>query len=158
MWGLWTYHVLKAELSTAFEIAREFLTLAERAPYPGVAMRGQWAMQVTRTHQGEFGLALEHFEKALPLCDAGRDRENSVLDALNPGVTIRCFAAWSLWFIGRPDRAYALMQEAVTLSKDLAEPHGLAHALVFAAVLHQLRGERPMALKHADAAVALSAE
>ena len=67
LWGLWTFHALKAELSTARGIAGEFLGLAERVPHPGVAMRGHWAMEITSTHQGNFRLALEHFDKALSL-------------------------------------------------------------------------------------------
>lgn len=158
LWGLWTFHALKAELSTALDVAGEFLRLGERVAYPGVSLRGHWAMEVTLTHQGNFGRALEHFGKALSLCDAGPDRDAAFVDVLNPGVTLRCFAGWSLWFIGQPDRALVRLQEAVALARDLSEPHGLAHALLFAAVLHQLRRERSMADQHADAALALSEE
>jgi DNA-binding winged helix-turn-helix (wHTH) protein/predicted ATPase len=158
LWGLWVFHVLKAELSTALEIARELLQLAERLPYPGIGLRGHWAMEITFTHRGEFALAVEHFDHAISLYEPAQHRDDAFLYALNPGVALRCFAAWSRWFLGWPDRALALMQEAVALARDLAEPHGLAHALLFAAILHQLRRERPMAQEHADAAIALSSE
>ena len=157
-WGLWTFHALKAELSTAWGIAGEFLGLAKRVPYPGVAMRGHWAMEITSTHQGNFRLALEHFDKALSLYDPRQDPDDIFVDALNPGVAVRCFAGWCLWFIGQPDRALVRIEEAVALARDLSEPHGLAHALVFAAVFHQLRRERPMAQQYADAAMALADE
>jgi predicted ATPase/DNA-binding winged helix-turn-helix (wHTH) protein len=158
LWGLWTFHMLKAELSTALEIASEFLRLAERVSYPGVAMRGHWAMEITSTHQGNFGLALEHFHKALSLFDPDQDRDDAFVNALNPAVAMRCFAGWSLWFKGHPDRALDRIQEAVALARDLSEPHGLAHALLFAAVLHQLRRERPSVQQYAEAAIALAAE
>jgi hypothetical protein len=61
--GLWSFHAVRAELGTAREIAEEFLRLAERLSYPGLAMRGHLAMEVTFMHQGEFAVALEHFEK-----------------------------------------------------------------------------------------------
>jgi transcriptional regulator with XRE-family HTH domain/tetratricopeptide (TPR) repeat protein len=157
-WGLWTFHALKAELSTAWGIAGEFLGLAKRVPHPGVAMRGHWAMEITSTHQGNFGLALEHFDKALSLHDPRQDPDDIFVDPLNPGVAVRGFAGWCLWFIGQPDRALVRIEEAVALARDLSEPHGLAHALVFAAVFHQLRRERPMAQQHADAAMALADE
>jgi DNA-binding winged helix-turn-helix (wHTH) protein/tetratricopeptide (TPR) repeat protein len=157
LWGLWTFHTLKAELSTALDIAGEFLRLAERVPHPGVAMRGHWAMEITNTHLGHFSAALQHFDKALSLYDP-RAHRDLLADALNPGVAMRCFAGWCLWFIGHPDRALVRMQEAVALARDLSEPHGLAHALVFAAVLHQLRRERELAQRHADEAIALAAE
>jgi DNA-binding winged helix-turn-helix (wHTH) protein/tetratricopeptide (TPR) repeat protein len=158
LWGLWTFHALKAELSIAHEIAREFLRLAERLHYPGLAVRGHWAMEITSTHQGEFALALEHFDRALELFEPEHHRGDALRYALDPGVAMRCFAAWSLWFVGRIDRSLARMQEAVALAREHREPHGLAHALVFAAVLHQLRREPPLAQQHADAAIAVSDE
>ena len=71
---------------------------------------------------------------------------------------MRCFAAWSLWFCGRPDQALVRMQEAVSQARELSEPHSLAHALGFAAILHQLRRERQLTQEYADAAIAVSTE
>jgi predicted ATPase len=157
LWGLWTFHTLKADLSTALDIAGEFLRLAGRVPHPGVAMRGHWAMEITNTHLGNCRVALEHFDKALALYDPREDRD-VLPDALNPGVAMRCFAGWCLWFTGHPDRALVRIHEAVALARNLSEPHGLAHALGFAAVLHQLRRERDLAQRHADEVVALADE
>jgi predicted ATPase/DNA-binding winged helix-turn-helix (wHTH) protein len=158
LWGLWTFHILRAELATAREIAEEFLRLAERLPYPGLAMRGHLAMEVTFTHLGEFAPAIEHFERALLLYDPERHLDDAFLYALNPGVVMRCFAAWALWFLGRPDQALVRMQEALAVARELSEPHGLAHALFFAAILHQFRREQRMAYEHAQAAIAVSIE
>jgi DNA-binding winged helix-turn-helix (wHTH) protein/predicted ATPase len=157
-WGLWTFHILKADLAAAMGLATQLLGLAERVSFPGVVTRGHWAMEITSTHQGNFRLALEHFDRMLSLYDPERDDVGPFIEALNPGVAVRCFAGWCLWFVGEPDRAVVLLQEAVTLARRLSEPHGLAHALLFAAVLHQLRGERPMAQHYADAALDLAAE
>jgi DNA-binding winged helix-turn-helix (wHTH) protein/predicted ATPase len=157
-WGLWTFYTLRADLGIAREIAEEFLRLSERLPYPGLAMRGHWALGINFMHFGEFAPSLEHFEKALLLCDHERHLDDAVLYAQNPGVAIPCFAAWSLWFLGQPDRALGRIGEALTLALELSEPHGLAHALFFAAILHQLRGEWRMALEHAEAAIAVSRE
>jgi len=158
LWGLWTFYTLRAELGTAREIAEEFLRLAERLPYPGLAMRGHWAMEITFTHLGEFALAMEHFERALSLYDPERHLDDAFLYALNPGVAMPCFAAWTLWFLGQPDQALDRIREALTAARKLSEPFGLAHALLFAAILHQLRREERMAQEHAEAALAVSRE
>jgi predicted ATPase/DNA-binding winged helix-turn-helix (wHTH) protein len=157
LWGLWTFHTLAADLRTALDIAREFLRLAERAPYSDLAMRGHWAMGITFTHLGECALTLEHFDKALVLYEP-RSRDDAFLYAPNPGVAIRCFAAWSLWFLGRPDQALTRIHDALALAHETAEPHSLAHALLFAAILHQLRREERLSREHADAAIAVSIE
>jgi predicted ATPase/DNA-binding winged helix-turn-helix (wHTH) protein len=158
LWGLWTFYTLRAELGTAREMAEEILRLSERLPYPGLAMRGHWAMEITFTHLGEFALALEHFEKALLVYDPERHVDDSFLYALNPGVAMPCFAAWSLWFLGQPDRALDRIEEALALARELSEPLCLAHALLFAAVLYQLRREEHIAQEHAEAVLAVSSE
>ena len=129
LWGLWTFHALRAELSAALGIAGDLLQLAEQVPYSDVAMRGHWAMEITHTHQGNFGLALEHGDKVLALYDPDRPGDQLFVDALNAGVAVRCFAGWCLWFMGHPDRALVRIREAVALARRLSEPHGLAHAL-----------------------------
>jgi DNA-binding winged helix-turn-helix (wHTH) protein/predicted ATPase len=158
LWGLWTFHTLRADLGTARKIAQEFLCLSERLPYPGLAMRGHWAMEITYTHLGEFELAMEHLEKALSLYLPERHLDDAFLYALNPGVAMPCFAAWSLWFLGQPDKALQRINDALNLARQLGEPHGIAHALFFASVLYQLRREEQLAREHAAAAIAVSRE
>jgi DNA-binding winged helix-turn-helix (wHTH) protein/predicted ATPase len=158
LWGLWTFHVLRAELGDALQIAEEFLRLSDRLPYPGLKMRAHLAMEISFTHQGDYALAVEHYEKALLLFDPEQHRDDAFLYALNPGIAMRCFASWSLWFLGRPDQALQRIQEALTLARELSEPHGLAHALFFAAILHQLRREASMAQQYADATIAVASE
>jgi predicted ATPase/DNA-binding XRE family transcriptional regulator/energy-coupling factor transporter ATP-binding protein EcfA2 len=158
LWGLWTFHTLRAELSTAAGIANEFLQLAERDTYPGVALRGHWTMEITCTHQGRFQLALDHFDRALSLSTSDHERRDTMGDVLDAGVAVRGFAGWSRWFVGQPDRALVSIQEAVALARCLSAPHSLAHALAFAAVFHQLRRERQAAQQYADQGIALSAK
>jgi predicted ATPase len=157
LWGLWTFHTLRADLGTALEIASDFLRLAERLPYSDLAMRGHWAMGITFTHLGECPLTLEHFEKGLLLYKP-QPRDDAFLYAPNPGVAMRCFAAWALWSVGQPDQALASIHDALALAGETAEPHSLAHALLFGAILHQLRREERLAREHAEAAVAVSTE
>jgi DNA-binding winged helix-turn-helix (wHTH) protein/predicted ATPase len=158
LWGLRTYHTLRAEFATARQIGEELLRLAERLSYPGLAMRGHWAMEIIFLHLGEFTLALDHYEKALSFYDPDHHLDDAFLYVQNPGVAMRCFAAWSLWFLGQPDQALEQIHEAVDLARELFEPHGLAQALFFAAVLHQLRREARKAQEDAEAAIAVSRE
>ncbi len=158
LWGLWTFHILRAEMGTALQIAEDFLHMAQRLPYAGLEMRGQMAMEISFTHLGENALAVEHFENALLLFNPELHRDDAFLYALNPGIAMRCFAAWALWFLGRPDQALQRIQEALSLARDLSEPHGMAHALFFAAILHQLRREARLAQEFADATSSVASE
>jgi DNA-binding winged helix-turn-helix (wHTH) protein/tetratricopeptide (TPR) repeat protein len=158
LWGLWTFRLLRAELVVAREIAEEFLRLSERLSYPGHVMRAHLVMEVTCMHLGEFASAMEHFEKTLSLYDPERHRDDAFFYTQNPGVGMRCFAAWALWFLGQPDQALNRVQEALTLARELSEPHGMAYALSFAAILHQLRREPRMAQEYAEEGLAISTE
>lgn len=158
LWGLWTFHTLRSEFDIACEIAEEFLSLAERHSYPGLALRGHWALEIVSMHRGDFVLAKEHYEKALSVYEPERHLEDAFFYAQNPGVAMRCFAACSLWFLGQPEQALVLMQETLAIARELSEPHGLAHALFFASILHQLRREAALTEEHADAAIRVSRE
>jgi predicted ATPase len=109
-------------------------------------------------HMGEFASAIQHFEKTLTLYDPERHRDDAFFYTQNPGVGMRCFAAWALWFLGQPDQALNRVQEALTLARELSEPHGIAYALSFAAILHQLRREPRMAQEYAEEGLAISTE
>ena len=158
LWGLWTFHTLRAEFGAARELAQELLDLGARLAQPGILMRGHWATEITFTHIGEFALALEHFDKALSFYDPTRHLDDGFVYALNPGVAMPCFASWALWFLGRPDHALRQIQDALTVARNLSEPIGLAHALFFAAIVHQLRQEAQKAQEYADATIAVSSQ
>jgi Predicted ATPase len=158
MWGVWTFYTLSAELRTARKIAEEFLGLSARLTYPGLAMRAHLVMHVTLMHQGEFGPAIEHYDKALALYDPEHHREDAIFFTQNAGVALRCFGAWTLWFLGFPDQALERMHESLTLVRESYEPHGLAHRLLFASILHQLRQEPRESQEYAEAALTISRE
>ena len=158
LWGLWSFYLLRAELGTARDIAEEFLPMANRLSYPGLAMRGHLAMEITYLHLGEFVDSVEHFEKALLLYNPVQHRDDAFLYTQNPGVSMRCFGAWALWFLGKPDGALQRIQEALTLAQEISEPHTLCRAFLVAAILHQLRRDNRLAQECAEAAISLSGE
>jgi len=153
LWGLRTYHTLRAEFATAHEIAVEFLSTAARHDDPELTMRGHWALETIFLHQGKFTQALEHYDKALALYDPKRHGDDAFTYAQNPSVAMRCFAAWALWFVGLPNQALERIQEAVALARESSDPHGLAQALFFAAIVHQLRQEEQKTQENAEAAI-----
>jgi len=113
-------------------------------------------MEGTFLHLGDFARALQHFEKSLLLYDPELHRDDASRYSVNAVIGARGHAAWTLWFLGKPDQALNQIEEALTLARELSEPHGLAHTLCFGACLHQLRGEYRMAHERAEAAMAIS--
>ena len=157
-WGLWTFHTLSAELDTARQLAEKFLELGERLPYAGITLRAHWALEITFLHLGNFELALDHFKKALALYEPEEHRDDSFFYTLHPGIAMPCFASWALWCLGRSDEAVKLIDDAVTLARELSEPQSLAHAFFFATGLYHLRRDHVMAQHYAQAAIDISSE
>lgn len=115
-------------------------------------------MEVTFVQMGKFTESIEHYEKGLLLYDPQQHRDDAFQYSQNPGVALRSHAAWALWYLGQPDSALNLNKEALAQARELCEPHGLAHTLYFAAILHHLRGENQLAQQHAEAAIEVSTE
>lgn len=158
LWGLWAFHLLRADLEIAREMAEEFLRLAERQSYAGLLTRGHVAAEVTLMHRGEFAPAMEHFEKAFSFYEPEQDRDDAFRFTQNLAVGMRCHASWTLWFRGQPDQALERIHEALTLARDLSEPHGVAHTLYFVAILHHLRRESRLAQEFAEASLEVASE
>jgi len=152
LWGLWTFYLVKAELGTAREIAEEFLRVAADNAY------SRLTNETTLIHLGEFELALEHFQNAQLLYDPERNRNDSFRYSQNSAVASQCHASWALWLLGYPDQALDRIEKALAMARELSEPHGLAHTMFFAAVVHQLRRDEPLAKVFAEAAYAISAD
>jgi tetratricopeptide (TPR) repeat protein len=69
---------------------------------------------------------------------------------------MRSHAAWALWFVGQPDEALQQMNKAITLARELSEPHGLVHVYYFGAMVHLLRREHKLAQELAEAGLTVS--
>jgi predicted ATPase len=76
----------------------------------------------------------------------------------DPGVCFMTHAAWVLWLLGHPDRAFQNSRDALALARPLAHPYTLAHALYFAAWIHLQRGEMPALRTLTDELMALAIE
>jgi hypothetical protein len=72
------------------------------------------------------------------------------------GVNCRVCAAWALWYLGYPEQALHMTQEA--LAQELAHPFSRAFALHYAARLHQCRQEGGATQHQAEAALMLFTE
>ncbi|MDQ3830385.1 MAG: hypothetical protein M3361_14015 [Candidatus Tectomicrobia bacterium] len=77
----------------------------------------------------------QQVDKAVPLSGAGGGLDPSGRD----------HAALVLWLLGYPDQALERLREVLTAVQKRPHPFSLAVALLFAAVLHQLRREAILA-------------
>jgi predicted ATPase len=74
------------------------------------------------------------------------------------GATSRQCRALALWCLGYPDQALEEVRDSFALVQKLSHPFTTAVTLDWAAMLHQLRGERQLTQERAEAAISLSTE
>jgi predicted ATPase len=152
--GLWGFHIVRAELSTARELGEQCLDLAKQQKAPALSLWAQYVLGMSLFHLGEFDRAREHLEEGFALYDPERGRGHRALQ--DPGVACLCYLGLTLWFLGYADRALARCTEALALARKLSHPFSQAYALSLAGVIRQFRREVAETAEHAEAAVVLS--
>jgi predicted ATPase len=159
--GLWHCYFVRGELERAYDLAERLVVLAEEQGtlvHQALARRARGA---TLFCLGRFADATAAVNEGIAIDDtvaAWQDPAHLVLHTERAGVVCRLYSAWSLWFLGFPDRAVEIVEAGVALSQQLAHVHSLALALTWAAFLHNFRREFAAAQRRAEAAIALASE
>ncbi|HJY84495.1 MAG TPA: adenylate/guanylate cyclase domain-containing protein [Candidatus Binatia bacterium] len=156
--GLWRFYLVRAELQTAQELAKQLLHLAQRLEDSALLLEAHWALGLTLFNLGKFVPALEHLEQSTALYDSQQHHSHVFLYGQDPGVAGLSWASWTLWWLGYPEQALKRSEKAVTLAREQSYPHSLAGALDVAAQLHQFRRDGRAAQAEAEAAITLSTE
>lgn len=128
--------VTTGNMGRAHELAGELMELARHEGNPVWIVEGHYAMGVTCFWLGRFATSREHLEQG---CERYRPELAGVhtsLYAQNPEVVCLCRLAWTLWYLGYPDRAFERMEESVVLAREFQHPHSLAYALNISACLY----------------------
>lgn len=156
--GLRTYWMQRAVYVTARELGERLLSVAGTAQDPDLLLEAHSALAWTSFFQGELGTAHAHQEQALGLYDPEQHHTHAFVYGLDPGIRGLSLSAWTLSYLGYPDRANERSQQALALARKMSHPFSLALALNVAAALHQLRQESQLAQECAEAVITLSTE
>jgi predicted ATPase len=154
--GLWQFYLVRAQHQTARELGERLLNLAQNVGDSALLVQAHRALGEAFQNLGELVPAQQHLAQGSALYDPQHHHSRAALN--DPGVFCLSFEAWVLWLLGYPEQALQRSQAALTLARELSHPPSLAAALVFAAILHQVRQERQLARDRAEAAMALALE
>jgi predicted ATPase len=158
LYGLWVFHLVRAELQTAYELGEQLLNQAQRQHDPALALEAHQALGISLFYRGELVSARKHLEQGIALYDPKQHRSLAFLHGHDHGVACLSYEAWVLWLLGYPNQAQKRSHEALSLALELAHPFSLAFALNFASLLHHHRREGQAAHEQAQALVKLSLE
>jgi class 3 adenylate cyclase/predicted ATPase len=158
LYGLFRFHMVRAELQTTRELAEQLFSLAQRIQDSALLLEAHRVMGQTMFWLGEMTPARAHLEQEMALYDPQQHRSHAFVYGQDPGVACQSFAGWPIWVLGYPDQALQSVHKALTLAQDLNHPFSLAYALTMAAVVHQFCREAQAVQERADALIALSTE
>jgi len=158
LYGLFRFHMVRAEFQTMRELAEQLFSLAQRAEDPELLLESHRVMGQTMFWLGEMAAARAHCEQGMALYDPQQHHSHAFVYGQDPGVMCLGFAAMAIWMLGYPDQSLQSIHEALTLAEQLAHPYSLAMALVEATFLHQFRREAQAVQERTEALMALLTE
>ena len=152
--GSYLFHVVRAELASAQEIATRYLSLARRGQDPQLSAAGQFLLGGVLVNFGPLP-AREHLQAALAYCD----NTPNCRPFFDFGPELRVFArahmSYTQWLLGFADQAIEENRRNIAIAEELSHPFSLALALAYSAIQHQYRREPEAAEELAAAAAAI---
>ena len=158
LWGLWVFHLVRAKLDGAIELARRLLGISGRLGGPEPPLNAHLAMGCTCYWRGDLASARVHLERALSLYDVERYRNRAMPYGQDPGVAGGIHLAECLWLLGHPDQALEQARASLAGAKEVAHTSSVGMALDFGARLHLMRREPELAAGSARALMELAAD
>jgi len=134
LYGLWTYHWVRADYAVARELAEKLLQLAENERDPLLLNQAHHSMGVIMMDHGEFADAYKHL-------------------AQSTDVVPRCGVALTLWNLGYPNQAMKSIEETIVCAMETRNPKDSIFANLGAARVHLAQREYQKALDRAQASL-----
>jgi predicted ATPase len=86
LYGLWPFHVARAELPTAYEAAEQLLRLGQNTQDPALIMEGHHGLGQILYYMGKFAAARDHLEQAIALYDSRQFSSSAIRPVQDPGA------------------------------------------------------------------------
>ena len=155
--GLWSYHIVRAQHTSAFALGEQVLQLGAATNDDGLLLQGNMEVGWSYFFLGELEQAREYLERVLALYDHERHSSHAFTYGDNPATSARCALASVLWLLGYPDQALRCSEENLAILRSLVQhPYSVAFGFTLAAFLRQYLGDPPAARALAEEAVAIS--
>jgi tetratricopeptide (TPR) repeat protein len=138
--GQWRFSSNADRLSAALQIAKRIYALAQRQNEPAMMVGACTALTITHYQMGDFETSGQFAKQGLYIWRS-RGAQSAPEEVDVPAGACLCFDALLKWHSGETASAQASIEEAISQAKELNDMHGLAVALVIAAVLAQMEGK-----------------
>jgi predicted ATPase len=149
LWGSWVYHVVRADLQVAREMASRLMQIAYAQDDPVMVSAAHAATGSTLFHLGELIECREHFQKAMASHDSSDQPVYMTIFGPELGVFSLSYLSHVLWILDDHSQSVEYNRQALSRAERLAHPFSIALALDYASILHQFRREPAAAAQRA---------
>lgn len=158
LYGIWTFHVVRADHLKALKMAQECLQRAQQSDDREALLMGYRLTGSSYFISGDYTQARLHLEQALQLyhsqsdgvtvCDCSSDYKTGILN----------FLSQTLFVLGYPDRARVLADEALSHAEQLDHAYILGYALHWCNLVSIYRQEPGIVQEQAQRLLRLSSD
>lgn len=155
-YGLFGFHLIRAEHRIALELAEQLLHLAQKAQDPGLLLHAHGAVGLALFSLGELLPAREQIERSQALYDPQQHASHLITYGQDPIVVLNTYSTYLLWALGYPDQAIKSAYTALTAAQNLSHAFSENFSRIGITIGHQLRGEVQQTQEHAETLISLS--
>lgn len=141
VFGLWMFHVVRANHDQSVELAHRFRRLAQDSGDDHLLVEADLIMGIAHFFIADFATAVQHFTECQRRYDRERHGDHAFRFGQDPQVIACSYLSWISWLQGAPEEALRLSRAAVEHARRLEHPLTLSFALSFAAWLRVYQRE-----------------
>jgi serine/threonine protein kinase/tetratricopeptide (TPR) repeat protein len=135
--GQWRYSLMTDKLTATMQIAKRLYSLAQEQNDAALMIGAYRALAATLFYLGDFETARQYATRGLQIWRSGNVQAYSE-EYYMPVVGCLCHGAIAEWHLGEIACCHAMMDEGISIAKELNDTNALAFALNHAAVLAHL--------------------
>jgi class 3 adenylate cyclase/predicted ATPase len=158
LYGLWTYHIVRAQHWTALELGEQILQLGTATADDALLVQGHLAVGWSQFFLGRLSAAREHLEAVLALYTEERHGSHLYTFGDNPATSAGSCLAQVYWLLGFPDRAQQTSDQTVARLRSVTHPYTIAFGFDVLAFVRINLGDPSATRALVEEATALSVE
>jgi predicted ATPase len=158
LYSFWVADFVRFNGDAMRELARKFLTLAEKQGASVPLMIGHRLMGSSLMCTGDIAAGQPHYDQALALYDPAEHRSLAIRFGQDIRMAILSYRSQALWLLGYPEAALADTKSALGDAREIGQAATLMYALNMAAFTVIFSGDYVAAKKHSEELMVLGHE
>jgi class 3 adenylate cyclase/predicted ATPase len=139
--GILTYHLVRGQLATAYEMGLKELELAERFGVDELRLEAELDRGTTSYYLGRTAESREHLERAIAIYDPAQHFPHAFAFGKDPGAVALVHLGGAEWLLGRSDDALATANRGRQLATTWNHPFSELWTGIGQAFVLQVRGD-----------------